>query len=291
MSFEKDIVLIKKLMGFLEVAKRGQIKQTALEIHMKQSNLSNLIKDLEDELDVQLFDRHSHSVSLTRSGSFVFQIACNMYKAITEIETLAKKTHLMGGDLRLWTSEGLGSSYIPACLTDFYTKFPDVHLDIISSLKEPNSLSEFDLGIVYEEPHFKDAFILCKSSLRFNLYASKSYLAHNGYPDDLKDLQENHKICLRNDFETRWPELKKLFCNAKNIVIHTDSSNVLLNLVRTGLGISFLPTCVADESLLQILDNEIKIEQPFWIICPHHLKDVPKVRALMEYIKKTTEKL
>ena len=158
-------------------------------------------------------------------------------------------------------------------------------------MKDPEALSEFDLGIVYHEPHFSDAFVLCQGALHFNLYASKNYLERHGIPKDLQDLKENHKICLRTDFENLWPEWNVLFHNEKNIVIRTDSSNVLLNLVKNDLGVSFLPSFTADDSLVQILKDEVKIEQPFWIICPHHLKDVPKVRALMEYIKQTTEKL
>lgn len=291
MSFEKDIILIKQLMGFLEVAKRGQIKQTAECIHMKQSNLSNLIKELEDELNLQLFNRHAHGVSLTSSGSYVFKIANDMYKTIADIEVLAKKTHIFGGTLKLWISEGICNSYIPACLNDFYVKFPQVHLEIISSLKDPESLCDIDLGIVYHEPHFNDAFVLSKGTFYFNLYASKQYLKNYGIPKNLEDLEVNHKICLRTDFENRWPEWKDLFKNAQNIVIRTDSSNILLNLVKNDLGISFLPSFVADDTLSEVLPDQVKAVQPYWIICPHHLKDVPKVRVLMEHIKQIVEKL
>ena len=223
MSFEKDIILIKQLMGFLEVAKRGQIKQTAECIHMKQSNLSNLIKDLEEELNLQLFNRQAHGVSLTSSGSYVFKIANDMYKTIADIEILAKKTHMLGGTLKLWISEGICSSYIPACLNDFYVKFPQVHLEIISSLKDPDSLCDIDLGIVYHEPHFNDAFVLSKGTFYFNLYASKQYLKNYGIPKNLQDLEANHKICLRTDFENRWPKWKDLFKNAQERYLDYES--------------------------------------------------------------------
>ena len=291
MSFERDIILTKQLLAFLEVAKCGQIKQTASNIHMKQSNLSNLIKELEDGLDIKLFNRDGHGVSLTRSGLAVFHIACDVYRSIEQIQSFSKQNNLVAGDLNLWISEGISSAYIPACLERFQEKFPNVHLNIVSSLKDPSALSEFDLGIVYHEPQFEDAFILHKGILHFNLYASKVYLAQNGFPKDLQDLKAEHKICLRNDFENRWPQCADLFQNSKNILIRTDSSMVLLNLVKSNLGISFLPSCAADDSLVPLLEKEVFIDQPYWIICPYHLKDIPKVRALMENIKETIGKL
>ena len=61
--------------------------------------------------------------------------------------------------------------------------------------------------------------------------------------------------------------------------------------VKNDLGISFLPSFVADDTLSEVLADQVKAVQPYWIICPHHLKDVPKVRVLMEHIKQIVEKL
>jgi len=290
MSFEKDIILVKQLIGFLEVAKCGQIKKAAQQMHMKQPNLSKMIKELEQDLNMQLFDRHSHNVTLTRSGSYIFKSACDIHKIFTDIQDITRTTHLFSGDLRLWTSEGLCSSYIPLCLKNFYAQFPEVQLEVITSLKDPTSLSEFDLGIVYREPQYKDAFVLYKGTLTFYLYGSKLYLAQYGYPKDLNDLKENHRLCIRKDFDALWPQWHDLFCNSKHIMIRTDSSNALFSFVKHGLGISLIPSCIADDTCLRVVD-EVAIHQPFWIICPHHLKDVPKVRKLLEFLKKTIETL
>ena len=291
MSFQKDIFLIKRLLCFLIVAKNEQVKRAATQIHMKQSNLSTMINQLEAELHLKLFNRNANGVSLTSSGAHIFEIAQEMQKAMSEIKTFAKETHLTGGHLNLWISDGIYSYYISSCLSNFCAKFPDVHLDVISSLKDPESLAQFDLGIVYREPYFNDAVILYKGVLHFNLYASKDYFEKNGIPHNMQDLKENHKICLRSDTNRLCQKERNLFRDAKHIVLHTDSPCVLLDLVKNGIGISFLPSFISDEALLPVLKDEIQIEQPFWIICPYHLKDVPKIRALTEYIKKALEKL
>ena len=292
-SIEKDFIRLKGLLCFAEVARCGQIKEAALRLHMKQSNLSTQIMSLEEDLKATLFNRHARGVSLTSSGKLFFQISCNLAKIMADVQNFSSVTHKVAGNIRLWVSEGMGSSYIPSCLADFYKTFPDVHLDILSSLKDPTSLSEFDVGIVYHKPQFNNAVEIFKGALHFYLYASKEYLVQNGYPKDLEDIKRNHRICLRNDFEDLWPKWRSFFDEVKNVAIRTDSSNLLFNLVNNGLGISFIPSCVAQksENLMPVLEKEAHIEHPFWIICPRDLKDVPKIRVLMEHLKEIALKL
>ncbi len=292
-SIEKRFILVKGLLCFIEVVCCGQIKKAAENLRMKQSNLSTQIGELEDELKVVLLNRHPRGVTMTRSGEEVFKISSGIAKVVNDIQTFSTKTHKLSGEVRLWVSEGMGSSYIPSCLTEFYKKFPDVHLSLTSSLEDPTSLADFDVAVVYHEPHFNNAFEMCKGALNFYLYASKEYLIRKGCPKNIDDLLENHSLCLRTDFHTLWPEQKAFFDNAKNIAIETDSSNMLFNLVNSGLGISFIPSCIAQTSqnLMPILQDEIHISHPFWLICPHHLKDVPKIRALMEHLQEIASKL
>ena len=292
-NFERNVILMKRMLYLVEIAKYGQIKETAKLLRMKQSNLSKIIIDFEKDFNIKFLNRHSHNVSLTSEGEKMFQHGCELNKILANIKADLSQCTQTTGEIKLWTSEGLGSSYIPACLPEFYLQYPEVSLTIISSLKDPTCLSDFDLGIVYHEPTFKDAVILSKGELKFRLYGSKSYFAGNGYPTSVQDLQQNHKLCLRMDFEDLWPQWKDFFQKSQNITLKTDSSNALLNLVKNGLGISFIPTCVAakEDCLMSVLEKEIHIEHPFWIICPVHLKNVKKIRALAEYLKQTTEKL
>ena len=71
-NIEKDFIRLKSLLCFIEVARCGQIKEAASYLRMKQSNLSNQIKALEDDLKVSLFNRHGHGISLTSSGKSIF---------------------------------------------------------------------------------------------------------------------------------------------------------------------------------------------------------------------------
>ena len=54
-NFEKNIILMKRMLFLVEIAKHGKIQQTAKILGMKQSNLSKIIIDFEKDFNVKFF--------------------------------------------------------------------------------------------------------------------------------------------------------------------------------------------------------------------------------------------
>ncbi len=66
-------MLLKKQMEYLQaVIETGNFYLAAEKCHVSQSAISQQIKKLEDELDVQLLDRHNRTFSLTPAGEHFF---------------------------------------------------------------------------------------------------------------------------------------------------------------------------------------------------------------------------
>lgn len=76
---------IRVLRYFLAVAREGNITAAANFLHLTQPILSRQIKDLEEELGVQLLIRKSHNVSLTDDGM-------RLRKRAEEIVSMVDKT-------------------------------------------------------------------------------------------------------------------------------------------------------------------------------------------------------
>jgi DNA-binding transcriptional LysR family regulator len=58
----------KDLRIFEAVARAGGVGRAAAELNTVQSNVTARLRQLEDELGVTLFDRHSRGVTLTAAG-------------------------------------------------------------------------------------------------------------------------------------------------------------------------------------------------------------------------------
>ncbi len=88
---------IEHLAYFITVAECGSINKASHMLFISQPHLGNIIRDLEDELDVTLFQRTRHGVSLTPEGSEFIEHARKIlgeYTTICSIKPLARRTAL-----------------------------------------------------------------------------------------------------------------------------------------------------------------------------------------------------
>ena len=64
---------IRQIHYFTEVVKHGSFSKAAEHLYISQPNISNVIKDLEEELDVKLLIRTTRKLELTDTGRLLFQ--------------------------------------------------------------------------------------------------------------------------------------------------------------------------------------------------------------------------
>lgn len=268
MGIKDSSLWAREILSFLETAKNGSINGTAEANAMKQSNLSRTLKSLEEKLKCQLLERGYNGVRLTENGREVFKVACDLDKVIYKVKNFTISDKNVSGKIRLWTSDGLGTGYLSNCLSEFIAKYPDVKIDVVCSLDTPGSFSTTDMAVVYEEPEFDDGEIVSCYELQFGLFASMSYLSKFGYPNNIKDLQENHRICDRENYAGVWPQWKKIIDGARHVVATTNSSAMLLRMTCDGIGIGLHPIAIGkrERDLIHLSQLGIKISHPFWIV-------------------------
>ena len=289
----KEAILKARRLLCLEAAVRyGSISKAADRNNMKQSNLSVQIKELEDELGEPLVTRVYNGVKLTEAGRLIYAQSCDLMNVINKIHDVDLKTCRMEGVIRLWTSDGLGVGYIADCFPQFYAAYPKVKIDISCSLDMPKS-DQFDLAVVYKEPLDKFLKVVDKYDLSFGLYASKEYLARFGYPKSLNDIMQNHRLCTRENYAGVWAKWADILAKTQNVAAVTNSSAMLLQLVKDGIGIGLLPKATADkeEMLVALSKIRLNLHHEFWLVVRREVKDVDKVKALLEFVKKASQRL
>lgn len=120
---------LRHLRCFLAVAEELHFARAADRLHIEQSPLSRAIKELEEELGVQLFVRTTRSTRLTRAGALflenvprvftVLQQACDSVKAV------AAGYH---GQLRIALSDSISQGRLTALLALCREQEPDVDI-------------------------------------------------------------------------------------------------------------------------------------------------------------------
>ena len=288
MSINSDLATLKKLFLFRETTKYRNISTTALNLGLKQSNLSKAIKDLEIYLGTELFSRIHNGVILTESGEYVMNQVQKIDESLRQIKNLAEESHAISGNICLWTTDGLGAWCVSTRLNEFYSKYPDVTIEIKCSNDVPHILPrEADVAVVFEEPRSSSTQTIARHELTFSLYASHGYLTRYGRPRDIDDLQKHHRICDRGNFKDVWPCWAQLIDKAQHVVSTTNSSTVFMHLTQQGMGIGLQPDIVAGrDPSLQKLDLDFKVSHPFWIISHPASSEREKVKTFINFITK-----
>lgn len=119
---------IKNLITFLHVAHHQSFTKTAQSLGYSQSTISFQIKQLEDELQCQLFERINHTITLTSSGQTLMKYAQSIISLKDEIiDTLSTQSE-MNGHVHIVTSDSLCEDMIQSNYLNFYQKYPSISL-------------------------------------------------------------------------------------------------------------------------------------------------------------------
>ena len=133
---------------FLAVAREKSMTGAANVLHVTQPTLSRQIRDLEDELGTQLFERHSHSVTLTADGMRLRKRAEEMEELweLTREEFAAAKSGIEG-DIRIGAGETLAMRHLAGVISEIREMYPDIRVHLYSGNME--DLSErLDRGLL-----------------------------------------------------------------------------------------------------------------------------------------------
>ena len=144
---------LRQLKYFVKVAELLSFSKAAKALYITQSTLSQQIKQLEDELDMALFFRNNHKVSLTEAGETFLEGA---KKTLAEADdNKAKILDLAQGHrgvLNIGVTYSFGSILTESVLT-FKKEFPDVILNIcyknMMELMELVSDGELDFALSF----------------------------------------------------------------------------------------------------------------------------------------------
>ncbi len=292
LKVKQGILKVRQMLCLSEAVRYGSISKAAEKNAMKQSNFSVQIKQLEEESHEQLIIRLPHGIKLTEAGREFYTLVCDLENILNKVSDLDLKVFHISGAIRLWTSDGLGVGYLSDCLSDFYNKYPQVNVEILCSLEMPKP-DQFDMAIVYFEPTGSAFKIVDNYDLKFSLYASREYLCRFGYPKSLKDIQENHRICNRVNYASVWPKWAEFIKTAKQVAATTNSSAMLLQLIKNGIGIGLLPrgTAAKETDLVCLSKFKLNFHHKFWIVVRKEVKDVDKIKALVQFIEGASQKL
>lgn len=152
-------VHFKQLEVFLALHELGSFTEAAERLHMAQPSLSYQLKQLEYYLGTALFERTTRRVILTAAGRLFLptaeQIVRQMTKSIGDIKALAFGA---SGRVSFTALLAEGASLVPAAMSAFHARYPDIQLNYVEEGDEPIGdqilRGDIDFGIGVRPPYF-----------------------------------------------------------------------------------------------------------------------------------------
>lgn len=295
---------VDQLRTFLLAADLQSFTQAARHLSFSQSAISQQIRELEDDLGLKLFERHSRSVSLTPAGEALRPRARQILEEVERAaDALSTYRGQLQGTVRIAAGSEPGTYLLPFALARFTERYPGLkgHL----ALLEPETLvqriqkGDLDFALI-EESRLPSRLHGWEKTPAFEselvLIAPKGHAWLKSGPIQAIQLSEAPLILPPPDHPVRH-ELHESFeqvgVNARALTVRMEVETIeaIKQAVMAGLGLGFVPAYAIGTELesgkLEIVSlNDFAIRHRIWLIRPTQRRPAMSEKFI-EYLLKS----
>ncbi len=291
-------ITLRQIEAFLAVAQNEGFTRAAERIHLTQSAVSLLVRELESQLGVRLFDRTTRAVRLTEAGKELYPFA---EKALAELQTaidntrdlLAKKR----GRLVVGAPPLIASHLLPRVVAKFSRTYPGITL-VLRDLLADEILSrvrsgevEIGIGTFHRIDEELESTELMTDTLI--LVCPRSHPLAKKKTPRWKDLEGHPLISL-----DRHSSLRHLVDRTRESVESYDRPayeisfiTTAIGMVEAGLGISVLPSYILSSTRHSNLHTrkltEPVVQRQIAIVTRRGRSLSPSAHAFVELARRT----
>ena len=283
-----------KLKIFHAVAEAGSFTRATVNLNLSQSAISRQIQSLEQDLKVQLFERHARGLTLTENGEYVFKTAHEVITKLKEVEiSLGDQKNKPTGKLSITTVRSFGTHWLTPRIQEFMQINPEIEVELIFDDKELDlSTRQADIGIFMRRPKQLNYIQRKLVDIKYHIYGSTRYLEKYGIPNNLNDLNKHRFISFGKGapspvFNPDWALKLGVKDNKKRkSIMKVNSVMGLLLAVESGVGLAALPDYLVFQSqnVIKVLP---KLEGPITeahFVYPQSLKNVARVQVFKNFL-------
>lgn len=247
---------LKNIKTFLRVVELGSISRAAEEMNYAQSTVTSQIQLLEKELGFPLFDRIGKRISITAPGQEFLGYANEIVHIMQKVDAMVGNTREIHGVLRVGVLESLMFTTILDVVPDFKRRFPmvEVQLKMSQAADMLVQLKQNQLDMVYLSGDLNtdpDLYCCYKRRERLLFVTSPFHPAARRQEISLPELLE-YEFLVTERSGVYYGRLKSLAAAHEATIRHTievDSTVVIEDFLKRGMGVAFLPEYAVAEHL------------------------------------------
>ena len=283
-----------KLKIFYAVAEAGSFTNATTILNISQSAISRQIQSLEQDLKVQLFERHARGLTLTENGEHVYKTAHEVISKLKEVETsLGDQKNKPSGKLTITTVRSFGTHWLTPRIQEFMNLNPEIEIELIFDDKELDlSTRQADIGIFMRRPKQLNYIQRKLVDINYHIYGSTKYLEKYGIPKTTNDLNKHRFISFGKGspspvFNPDWAlKIGNKDNKKRKSIMKVNSVMGLLLAVESGVGLAALPDYLVSQSqnVIKVLPKSEGPITEAHFVYPQSLKNVARVQAFRNFL-------
>lgn len=224
----------RQLITFKSIIEHGGFKEAADQLDYAQSTITTHIKNLEEELEHELFNRLGNHVTLTHYGEKLLPYVKQLLQIYYQIEDLDDAPK---GRLTIGISESLMICRIPEILEMYKKNYPKVQISLKSvapnDIKAHLQKGVIDLALILENENWQNKLFYIEK-----LNTERMILAYSNSKQNLNTALYSDQFCsyqpmLKEYFKINYWDVQDSF--------EFQSIEAIKQCVEHGLGISIFP--------------------------------------------------
>lgn len=244
---------LRHLRYFLTVAQTLNFTKAAERLHIAQPPLSRQIRELEEELGIELFKRIGRRIFLTSAGQVFADRARNILAA-TDAAVVDSQRAARGeiGHIAVGFFEHIAYTLLPPLLREYQQRFPAVTVELrwFTSAEQPNALMRGDVDLAFmrsipPEADLNAALILQEP---FYVAIAKDHPLATKRQISIMDCAQlrviNYKKDVAPDYHAIINQLCALAGFAPSPLFEMGQIYASLGLVSSGFGVTLVPASV-----------------------------------------------
>lgn len=290
----EQAVDIRHLNYFIEVAKHKSFTKASKAMHLSQSTLSKVVKDLEEELNVELIDRSNKNIELTEAGEIVFAEGKAIIESLNDLSVnLYDLMNLKKGKIKIGIPPIIGFLFFPKIIKGFNDLYPDITLKISEDdskkVKQEVKEGKLYLGVVILPVDEKDFDVVPLVDEELALFVHHSHPLANSQQIEMSELEHEDFILFKqkliNDLILQ--ECARAGFQPK-IAYEISEWGFISEMISENLGISICPKPIAkkfDQELIKAVSIvNPKFPWKLGLISKKQKHPSPAVREFIQYV-------
>ncbi|NEI26841.1 LysR family transcriptional regulator [Rhizobium ruizarguesonis] len=290
------MIRIEGIAAFVAVVEAGSVSEAARRLRLSKSVVSERLAELEKSLGGMLLHRTTRKLTLTEDGTVFLGRAARIVREIEEAAAdMAERRGTLSGPIRIAAPVTFGRMHLGPALYPFLAEHPEIELTLDIDDRRVDAASDGYDAIIRNGPIADSRLVAWKlAHSRRLLCASPDYLARQGIPSSLADLNNHRGIFYTNrgvaDWRFQTPD-GAIVVRAK-LALGINNGDMLRDAAIAGLGIALLPAFIAGpairEGRLAEIDVGHRPEAEFiYMAHPEGRNPSAKLRAIADHLKKS----